>query len=484
MSSTTEDVVMRIAEDHSTKNEPAQSAGKDETFDETVLDGYITEDNQIAPEIIDPLRSNNQTARLEAATKLHRLVDKRETTSIQPIINSGLIPDIVSMISLHDVELQVPLTAILVHLTVESSETISAVVEAGAVAKCILLASLSTSDRARDVALVSLGNLGGYSQPLKDRVIQDGGLKPLLDILGSPSEQKDSHTYWAANAIAGITHQLSSDVAGYEVHTQDIITVLTKYIEYQQDETAGYLKYPLLAISHILSNKSSIHAVLETKIIPRIVQLCSSEHASTRHNALECVGNILYSTDGAEHLTSAGVLEALRSCIGSEDAQDRMYACWAAANIAGATSPLDQVEALVKAGFVPMLVKVISSSEDEAGAQINAARALTGLAYNWGQFDPERRRTLLEADCVKGLLSALALKDQGVVAVSMKGLLVFLEAEGLAKQNAIERIEAAGGVAALRALKLRPEAGLAHQRRMAHMILKEYLKHLSLPPRV
>ncbi|KIO25374.1 hypothetical protein M407DRAFT_25277 [Tulasnella calospora MUT 4182] len=484
MSFNAEKTVTRIAEDHPTKNEPAQSAEKDETFDETVLDGYITENNQIAPEIIDALRSNNQTARLEAATKLHRLVDKRETTSIQPIISSGLMPDIVSMISLDDAELQVPLAVVLVHLTAESSETISAVVEAGAIAKCILLTSSSTSDLARDNALMSLGNIGGYSQPLNDRVIQEGGLKPLLNILASPSEHKDSHKYWAANAIAGITHQLSSDVAGYEVITQDMITVLTKYIEYKQDETAGSLRYSLLALSHILSNESSIHAVLETKIIPRIVQLCSSEHANTRHDALECVGNILYSSEGAEHLTKAGAIEALMSCIGSEDAQDRVYACWAAANIAAITSTLEQVKALMKAGFVPMLVKAISNLEEEAEAQSNAAWALAGLAYNWGQFHREFLRTLLEANCVEGLLSALALKDQEAVAVSIKGLLVFLETWGLVKQDAMERIQAADGVGLLRVLKLRPEAGFAHERFTAHMILKKYFNQFSLPPRV
>ncbi|KIO25373.1 hypothetical protein M407DRAFT_25276 [Tulasnella calospora MUT 4182] len=161
-----------------------------------------------------------------------------------------------------------------------------------------------------------------------------------------------------------------------------------------------------------------------------------------------------------------------------------MYACWAAANIATVSSPLEQGEALMEAGFVPMLVKVISNSEEEARAQSNATWALAGLADNWGQFNSERRRTLLEADCVEGLLSALALKDPEVVAVSMKGLLVFVETWGPVKQNAIERIEAAGGVAALRALKLRPEADLAHERRMAHLILKKYLKQFSLPPRV
>lgn len=229
---------------------------------------------------------------------------------------------------------------------------------------------------------------------------------------------------------------------------------------------------------------SVIDTVLETGVIPRIVRLCSSEHASARHSALECVANILYSSNGTKHLIKAGIIEALRACLASEDAQDRIYACWAATNIAAITSTLEQAEALMEAGFVPLLVKAISNPAEEAEARSYAAWTLAGLAYNWGQIYLSVRRALLDAGCVEGFLSALALKDQGAVSVSMKSLLVYMETWGIVKQDAIERIKAAGGISVLRAFKLRPEADLAHERRMAHVILKVYLDQFSLPPRV
>ncbi|KAG8958362.1 Importin subunit alpha-4 [Tulasnella sp. 408] len=483
MSTTTGDhVVPSISQDHSTENKPAQSKDGNVVFDESVLESYITEDTQIAPDIVDALRSNDQTARLGAATKLHRLVEKGETTSAQAIINSGIIPDIVAMISLDDAELQVPLGFVLAFLTAGSSQNVSAVVEAGAIAKFIHIASSSPSGRARNYALRSLGNLGACSQLLSDRVIQEGGLRLPLDILGNPSKQKDSHNYWAADAVAGISHQLSPDVTGYELHIRDITTTLAKYIEYQRDETAGSLEACLLALSYISSNASAIDTVLASGIIPRVVQLCSSKRASARHSALRCVGYILYSNKGTKQLIKAGVLEALRPCIGSDDAQDRRLACWAASSIA--TNTLDQGKALIKAGFIPVLINVISNSEESTETRVDAVWALAGLTCNWRHYHQDVRETLLEENCLEGFLSALKLKDHSAVAISMKGIFRFVKTRWPGRPKAIERIEAAGGVATLRAFKLRPEANLELERYMAHIILKKHLKQVSLPPRV
>ncbi|KAG8919719.1 hypothetical protein FRC01_001149 [Tulasnella sp. 417] len=483
MSSTAEEIAARIAEDRSTENDTAEETENDEAFDETVLDSYITEDNHIAPEIVNWLRSNDQIARVEAAKKLYRLIDKRETTSVQPIINSGLIPDIVAMISSDDLELQVPLSSVLTFLTAQSSENIIlSVVEAGAIGKCVFLASASASDRARDNGLCGLGNIGVHSQLLGEGIIREGGLKPLLGILGDPSKHKDSHRYWAAKAIAGITYQLSPGVAGYEAAARDLIPVLTTYIEYQQDETAGSLQSSLSALGNISEDGISIDPVLEASIIPRIVQLCASKEASTRYSAIQCIGHILLGDGGTNHSIKARAIEALLPCISSEDPQDRLCACQAASDVVAST--LGQVEILMKAGFVPMLVKVTTNSEEEAETRGQAAWALGGLAYAWGAWHQEILESLLEANCLEGLLLALALPDQSAVATSMQGILALVKNSGRGKPNAIQRIEAAGGVALLRAFKLRPEPDLGEERRMAHIVLKEHLKQFSLPPRV
>lgn len=48
MNSATEDAVLGLDEEQSTKKGPAERPEKDGSFDETVLEGYLIEDNQVS----------------------------------------------------------------------------------------------------------------------------------------------------------------------------------------------------------------------------------------------------------------------------------------------------------------------------------------------------------------------------------------------------------------------------------------------------
>ncbi|KAG8924150.1 Importin alpha subunit (Karyopherin alpha subunit) (Serine-rich RNA polymerase I suppressor protein) [Tulasnella sp. 417] len=483
MSARTEDIIMEDTKDSFTISESAKGKGlKDGELDESRLAGCLTEDNQIAPDIVGALRSNDRTKQLDAAKKLARLADEREGAAILPIINSGIISNIVDMISLDDIDLQVHLTAVLATTTSGSLEHTTVIANSGAIPKFVSISSSSTSDRARDDALLALGNIGGDSRLLRDMVIGEGGLQPILDILRNPSEKKDSHRYWAANALERITRSVGPYTTEYEP-TSDIVPALTAYIEYQKDETAESLRACLLALCHILSDASFVDAILQTGIIPRLVQLCTSTQPRLRHTALRCVGRILsYSDAGTNQLTDAGIIEALRPCITSEDPRDRRRSCWAVSNIAAGT--LEQAKALIAAGFVPPLVKVASDPAQESDVRGDAIWALASMAYNWGRHHSPILETLFETNCLEAFFSALVLSDTSAASVSLKSIRTFLNTWWDGKSKAIERSKAIGGVLALRAFKLRQEPDLAQERLLAHMILKEDLRESSLPPRV
>ncbi|KIO22388.1 hypothetical protein M407DRAFT_28108 [Tulasnella calospora MUT 4182] len=265
--------------------------------------------------------------------------------------------------------------------------------------------------------------------------------------------------------------------------TWDIIPTLTKYIEYQTDETAGSLEFSLWALGNILSAESTIEATLQSNIVPRLVQLCTAKHSPTRQPALRCVDLILASSNkGTNQLVDAGIIEAIRPCITSEDGRERLRGCWAAANIAVGTA--EQAKALMAAGFVPLLVKVVSDPEEGCGAKGHAAWALASLVCDQGPRNHKILETLLEATCLDGLLSALTLEERRVIQESLKGILVFVQTRWNGKQRAIEMLKAGGGVAALRTFKLRPEPDFAPERLMAHTILMYHLEEFSRPPRV
>ncbi|KAG8924151.1 hypothetical protein FRC01_011881 [Tulasnella sp. 417] len=469
-------------QDRPSNRELAEGDNKDGKFDSNELDRYITAQNRVAPAILSGLRSEERTARLDAATKLHRLVEMQQTGANQPIIDSGILRDIVNLVSLDEVDLHVHLSAVLSSIVAGSSEQASAAVELGAIQKFILLASSSTSDQAREKALIALGNIGVEPLKLRAILIGEGGVNPLLEILANPSKHQGRHMYWAATALENITYSLKPKSIGYEV-TWDIIPVLAKYIEYQTIEKAGSLKASLSALGHILSTNSTIDTTLQTNIVPRLVQLCSAQRLSTRRLALRCVAIILAGSDeGTDRFVDAGIIGAIKPCITSESRRDRRRSCWAASNIA--VGALQHAKALMAAGFVPPLVKVVSDPGEDPETRGNAAWALASLAHDWGRYNHEILETLLGDNCVDGFLSALVLKDHDVVERLLRSILAFLETQWDGRGRAIEMFGTPERVALLRAFKLRPEPELVHQRIVAHEILKMHLKEFSLPPRV
>ncbi|KAG9033099.1 hypothetical protein FS837_002551 [Tulasnella sp. UAMH 9824] len=281
------------------------------------------------------------------------------------------------MISLDEAELQVHLNAVLVTITTGSSQQVSLAVETGAIPKLILLASSSTCGKARGDAIVGLGNIGGTSRQLRDTVVGAGGLKPLLDILNSPSQHEDNDVYSAAIAIKSFTRILGLSTTGNYM-AQDILPTLVRYINDDVHETPRSLENPLRALDNMMRDRILLGTILDTNIIPRLVQLCTSPLGSIRKHAILCVSRVLETSDkGIDQLLHAGILEVLRSCILSGEARDRSYACLGTSNIVAST--LEHSKALIKTGLVHILVKVASNLEEKPKTRDNVVWTLLAL---------------------------------------------------------------------------------------------------------
>ncbi|KIO28766.1 hypothetical protein M407DRAFT_22022 [Tulasnella calospora MUT 4182] len=469
MSAKTEDIVMEAAESHAHRDD----SDEEEEIAESVLNEYMTDDYRIAPEIIEGLRSNIRNAHLQAATKLRQLADHRESIAIQSIFDSDLLHTIIEMMCPDDAELQVQVIRILaVMTTYGSSEQVSAIAEAGAIPKLIGLASSTNSDYIRDNVFIAMGDIGAVSHHLSTKLIQEGGLKPPLDVLADPSTYAKSNLYYAANAINCYIHPGEGNAPEYEV-TQQMILVLSKYVLYQQDETDGSLQPSLLGLSNILVDEASVGVARETDLIPRLVQLCTSQETETRHNAHLCVSQIIFfSVDGAEDLINAGILGVFKTCMASSDGQDRKDACFATSNLVVDT--FRHAKALKESGLVPPLVKILSNQGDDSGARNHAAWTLSSLATNCGQGKYEILDTLLEGGALEAFCSALTLEDYDSVEVLLDGILVLVKTPREGRQRAIDRIKAGDGIERLRVVRFRNDIYRTKLHKMAQKILTNY----------
>ncbi|KAG8952261.1 hypothetical protein FRC04_004968 [Tulasnella sp. 424] len=487
----TEDIGMETVENRPDQDE---SDNEDEEVDESVLDGYLTEEKHIAPEIVNAFRSNDRDVRLEAAKKLKQLgdkretlaaqeivnADKRETLAAQEIVNAGLLPSIVEMMSSDDIQSQVRATGLVALVTASESEQTSAAVEAGVIPRLITLASSMTSKRVRNNSLLAMGNIGKDSQQLRDKLIQEGGLKPPLDVLANPSKYPNNTLSLAADTIHGCNCSDRGKMPGYEVIRQ-VIPVLLGYILYQRNETSQSLHDCLVCLSHILEDESQVDDILRNDVVPRLVHLCTSQEAETRHNALQCVTKIIRSSvDGTEKLINAGILPIFKTCIeGSE--QDRRLACFGASNLVVGT--LDHARAFMGLDVVPIFVKLVSNEEEVPGIRNDAAWTLSNLAL-WGREHHDILDTLLEANVVESLCIGLTLEKQDEVEISLQGIQSFFRPQWEGQERAIERIIAGDGIDQLRALRARKDLRRTQLPRTAQTLLESHFPDFRRAARV
>lgn len=262
-----------------------------------------------------------------------------------------------------------------------------------------------------------------------------------------------------------------------------MIPVLSKYVLSEQDETAESLEASLMSLCRILVDRRSVDRAREAEVIPRLVHLCTIEVGATRHNALLCVNQvIIYSAAGTNDLINAGILDALKACIISEDAQDRKNACFAASNMAGAAS--NHAMALIQSGFVPILVKAVTDRGEDSKIRIDAAWALSKLAGKWAKDVSDILDALLEANCIEALCSALYLDGDDHVEVFLEAILVFLQMPRGGQERAVERVKTGGGIKQLRAIRSRKGIYGTTLQMLAQNILNNYFPEFSRPERV
>lgn len=115
-----------------------------------------------------------------------------------------------------DLELQSQAIRILPVLTCGSPEQVSAVVEAGGLSKLISLASATKSDYIRNRAFLVLGNIG-LAKHLGTKLVEEGGLKPMLDVLANPSMYAKTNLYRAADALSSYAHGNEENIPEHEV---------------------------------------------------------------------------------------------------------------------------------------------------------------------------------------------------------------------------------------------------------------------------
>ncbi|KAG8923882.1 Importin alpha subunit (Karyopherin alpha subunit) (Serine-rich RNA polymerase I suppressor protein) [Tulasnella sp. 417] len=373
---------------------------------------YITDDLLIIPEIVSEIHSTDQKVQLVGALKIRRLIQALPEKARQAVISSGLLEAVVEMLSSDDLELRGEAAWILAEIAAGTLGQATAVAAAGAIPKLVaLFPSKSTASACN--ALRALGHIGSVSKRLRNLVAQEGGVKPVLDVLDVPEKHASELVDMASWALARYlnarhlnAHLLIpniSDPPGYEF-TQQMIPVVIKLIENTTDENSNALTSAVEALHYMSFDDSAVDAIFATGIAPRLIELCAAKNSDLRYRAIQFFGRF---ADGKDTWLNAsiqlGYLAVLKSCIESRDLDTQRDACWTASNIAAGNS----AEALLDHNLIPSILHIISDQEEPPRSREGASWVLSHLSLKCKQRDDLLVR-LVQANCVEALVSGLA----------------------------------------------------------------------------
>ncbi|KAG8952259.1 Importin alpha subunit (Karyopherin alpha subunit) (Serine-rich RNA polymerase I suppressor protein) [Tulasnella sp. 424] len=427
------------------------------------------------------MRSNSPQIQLDAAHQIRRLTQilgPPAEVGAQIVIDSGLLPTIIELLSSKDAGLVSESAWILVNVAAGTSDQTSEIVDGGGIPK--LIAVFRTApDGAKLSALMVLGNIAAESGRLREILIREGGIEPALEVLGDPERYPPKFFDAAAWMIERATVQEGGRHVLLEMG-KPVLPILLKFIQLRSHDNTEAMSYVLKALRRITSNPEAVNTIINSQMTFCLVQLCVTENRGLQEDAIRILSRF---TAGSKETVQAalenGILDALQHCISVRIKVGTV--CWAAGNVARGT--VSQVIALVKSPLIPLVVGValdetisLTSRQEAAKALYHAARAAS--------YAPQLLEPLVEARCIEALSEMLSLEDGRLGYLVLSGIEYFTATEWRGQKQAIARLKACDGIRRLRDVRFKAWARKGMAERIAQGMLRTHFPEFSKYPRV
>eukprot|EP00823_Brevimastigomonas_motovehiculus_P009044 TRINITY_DN8717_c0_g1_i1.p1 TRINITY_DN8717_c0_g1~~TRINITY_DN8717_c0_g1_i1.p1 ORF type:complete len:562 (+),score=121.42 TRINITY_DN8717_c0_g1_i1:179-1687(+) len=364
------------------------------------------------PQLKEAIFSNDLNRQMGAVMAFRKLLSIERSPPIQEVIDAGVVPKLVEFLKMSAYpQLQFETAWALTNIASGTSKHTKTVIDAGAVPVFIDLLKSNNED-VREQSVWALGNIAGDSYQCRNFVLECGSMAPLLQLCASTTK---------ISLLRNAAWTLSNFCRGKPqpdfAKVKPALPTLAQLINLTDEEVLTDACWALSYLSDDNGPRNQkIQAVIEAKVVKRLIELLMHPSPNVKTPALRTIGNIVTGDDlQTQVVLEQPVLPCLLSLLSHTKKGLRKEACWAISNITAGNQ--EQINAVLSADIIPSLVYTLKTSEFDI--QKEAAWAISNATS--GGSDTHIRY-LVEKGCIPPLCQLFSCPDPKIILVALEGI--------------------------------------------------------------